>query len=175
MVILRPVFKANPLWLRGLAFLFGQPTRRSPDHHTNSAGAWEGERERLDWSPVAIFSNLSAPPNHHVTQRKGVCPCPAMEGGFQNDALQAGQVHSQHHARVMPEPWRPREGSGSRQLTRDRWHSPPPTPSQQRLQKAPEATVDLLSIPTPTPAHKVTAKVEAKMEKKKNKKKPPQS
>lgn len=32
--------------------------------------------------------------------------------------------------------------------------------------------MDLLSIPTPTPAHKVTAKVEAKMEKKKTKKKP---
>ena len=50
-----------------------------------------------------IFQPL-CPPNHHVTQRKGVCPCPAMEGGFQHDALQAGQVHSQHHARVMPEP-----------------------------------------------------------------------
>ena len=79
-------------------------------------------------------------------------------------------------ASIMPEscqsPGRPREGSGSRQLTQDRWHSPPPAPSQQRLQKAPEATVDLLSIPTPTPAHKVTAKVEAKMEKKKKKKHP---
>lgn len=60
-------------------------------------------------------------------------------------------------------PGRPREGSGTRQLTRDRWHLPPPAPSQQRLQKAPEATVDLLSIPTPTPVPKVTAKVEAKI------------
>lgn len=62
----------------------------------------------------------------------------------------------------------PREGSGTRQLTRDRWHPPPPAPSQQRLQKAPEATVDLLSIPTPTPVPRVTAKVEAKTGKKKN-------
>lgn len=150
--------------------MFGQPARRSPDHHTNSAGAWEEEKEWLDWSPVAIFSNLSAPQTTMSPRERVSAHAQLWKGASSMMLSKPGKST----ASIMPEscqsPGRPREGSGSRQLTRDRWHSPPPAPSQQRLQKAPEATVDLLSIPTPTPAHKVTAKVEAKNGKKKKKK-----
>lgn len=56
-----PSSKQTLLWLWGLAFLFSQPARRGPGHHTTSAGACKAERERLDRSLAALFPNLFTP------------------------------------------------------------------------------------------------------------------